>query len=41
MTYLDVTIKQDKHGWYCELYDKKEASRDRQGDDELLASEQS
>ena len=29
--YLDVTIKQDKHGWHCELYDKK----DRQDGDEL------
>ena len=23
--YLDVTIKQDKHGWHCDLYDKKDA----------------
>ena len=23
--YLDVTIKQDKHGWHCALYDKKDA----------------
>ena len=23
--YLVVTIKQDKHGWHCALYDKKDA----------------
>ena len=23
--YLDVLIKQEKHGWHCELYDKKDA----------------
>ena len=23
--HLDVTIKQDKHGWHCDLYDKKDA----------------
>ena len=23
--YLDVTIKQDKHGWHCDLYDKEDA----------------
>ena len=35
--YLDVTIKQDKHGWHCDLYDKKDAMRcqDRQDGDEL------
>ena len=23
--YLDITIKQDKHGWHCALYYKKDA----------------
>ena len=27
--YLDVTIKQDKHGWQSELYDKKDAMTGR------------
>ena len=25
VNYLGVIIKQDKHGWHCELYDKKDA----------------
>ena len=29
--YLDVTIEQGKHGWHCELYDKKDAMPGRAG----------
>ena len=29
--YLDVTIKQDKHGWHCDLYDKKDAMSGQAG----------
>ena len=39
--YLDVTIKQDKHGQHCELYDKKDVMTGQQADDELLALDQS
>ena len=37
--YLDITIKQGKHGWHYELYHKKMQCKDTQGDDEVLTLE--